>query len=114
MTLKFFYQKIYHGSHIYLLLLQKQTGSLDYLKRVLGRGRKLYLLVKFIKGNSDSNIDDYTSSIEDRVSSRDCQLTFARYCMSSSNSGRTRNSHNHKPFKPYCETNIFKNSVWNR
>ena len=89
MTLKFFYQKIYHGSHIYLLLLLKQTGSLDYLylKRLLGRGRKLYLLVKFIKGNSDSNIDDY---------------------MSSSNSGRTRNSHNHKLFKPYCERNNLK------
>ena len=42
---KHLYRKIDHGSQTYLLLLQNQTGCLDYLNGLLGRGRKLYLLV---------------------------------------------------------------------
>ena len=34
--------------------------------------------------------------------------------MSFSNCRRTRNSHNYKLFKPYCRTDIFKNSFSNR
>ena len=62
--------------------------SLHQRREFLG----LVQLFKFIKGNSVSNIDDY---------------------MSVSNCRRTRNSHNnYKPFKPYCRTDIFKNSLW--
>ena len=53
----------------------------------------LVQLFKFNKGNFVSNINDY---------------------MSFSNCRRTRNSHNYKLFKPYCRTDIFKNSFWNR
>ena len=110
-------RKIYHGSHTYLLLLQikkMERVQRNVTRWVLGKNisceernkplklqslhqRREFLglvqLFKYIKGNSVSNIDDYMSFINCR---------------------RTRNSHNYKLFKPYCRTDIFKNSFWNR
>jgi hypothetical protein len=52
----------------------------------------LVQLFKFIKGYSALETNDYMSL----------------------NNRHSRNSHRYKLFKPYCRTDIFKNSSWHR